>query len=86
VRSGLPREGRDPARAVWVDLRRLFGRGSAAAEGIDMHQPAPGGLHAWLRTSEGAWGGRVPYVVVMTDGSTKKFAGQLVPAHVLTPR
>jgi hypothetical protein len=85
-RSGLPLKGRDQARAVWVDLRQLFGRGSAAAEGIDIRRPAPGGLHAWLRTSDGAWVGRVSYVVVMTDGTTRKFADQLVPAHALSPR
>jgi hypothetical protein len=85
-RSGLPLKGLDPVRAVWVDLRRLFGRGSAAAEGIDMSRPAPRGLHAWLRTADGAWVGRVSYVVVMTDGSTRKFTDQLVPAHALIPR
>ena len=51
-----------------------------------MCQPAPGGLHAWLRTSDGAWVGRVSYVVMMTDGSTRKFTDQLVPARALTPR
>jgi hypothetical protein len=51
-----------------------------------MRQRAPGGLHAWLHTSDGAWVGRVSYVVVMTDGSTRKFADQLVPAHALLPR
>jgi hypothetical protein len=56
-RSGLPLPGQG----------RRVSAGSAAAEGIDMRQPAPGGLPAWLRISDGAWVGRVSYVVVMTD-------------------
>ena len=57
-----------------------------SAQGIDLGQPAPGGLIKWLRTSEGGWVGVVNVVVPMTDGSTVKFDEQLVPASALRPR
>jgi hypothetical protein len=71
---------------VWVDLVAVFGRTGGAAEGIDISQPAPGGLLRWMRTSAGGWVGVVNVVVTMTDGSTVKFDEQLVPAHALRPR
>jgi hypothetical protein len=77
---------RDHARGVWVDLAELFGRDGSAAEGIDLDQPAAGGLTKWLRTSGGTWVGVVNVVISMTDGSTMKVKGQLVPARALRPR
>ena len=71
---------------MWVDLAALFGHGGAHVDGIDTSQPTPGGLTRWLRTSDGAWIGKVNYIVTMRDGSTRKFADQLVPAVALRPR
>jgi hypothetical protein len=71
---------------VWVDLAALFGAGDGTAEGIDMSRPAPGGLTRWIRTSDGGWVGVVNMIVPMTDGSTVKFAEQLIPSHALRPR
>ena len=85
-RSGLPLKGRDHAKPVWVDLRALFGSTGRWAEGIDLDKPAPGGVTRWLRCSDASWVGVVNVVVTMTDGSTHKFADQLIPSHALSPR
>lgn len=89
-RSGLPLTTRETAICgVWVDLAVLFGHGGSAGaqvDGIDTNQPAPGGLTRWLRTSDGAWIGRVTYIATMRDGSTIKLPDQLVPAAALRPR
>ena len=77
---------RTHAQPVWVDLAALFGRADRSGEGVDISQPAPGGLIKWLRTSDGGWVGLVDTVVTMTDGSTMKFDSQLVPARALRPR
>ena len=77
---------RDHARAVWVDLGQWFGTNGSAAEGIDLGQPAPGGLVRWIRTSGATWVGVVNIVVPMTDGSTMKLDSQLIPARALRPR
>lgn len=52
-------------------------------DGIAVDQPTPGGLTRWLRTSGGAWVGVVTLVIPMTDGSTMKLEGQLIPARAL---
>ena len=77
---------REHAQPVWVDLAAVFGRADGAAEGIALDQPCPGGLLRWLRTSAGGWVGVVNVVIKMTDGTTVKFADQLVPAAALRPR
>jgi hypothetical protein len=38
---------------VWVDLAALFGHADGSAEGIDISQPARGGMAKCLRTSDG---------------------------------
>jgi hypothetical protein len=81
-----PLKGRDHTKPVWVDLRALFGSTGRWAEGIDLDKPAPGGLTRWLRCSDASWVGVVNVVVTMTDGSTRKFADQLIPSHALSPR
>ena len=89
-RSGLPLTTQEAAICgVWVDLAALFGHGGrspAEIDGIDTSQPAPGGLTRWLRTSDGAWIGRVTYIATLRDGSTMRLPGQLVPATALRPR
>jgi hypothetical protein len=85
-RSGVPLTGRDQAQAVWVDLAGLFGRPGGAAAGIVTDRPAAGGLSRWLRTADGAWVGVVTYLATLTDGTSIKYADQLAPARVLTPR
>jgi hypothetical protein len=75
------------AKAVWVDLRQLLGsRGGAGIEGIDLDAPCAGGLTEWLRASDGHWIGVVTLVLPMTDGTTRKIEGQLVPEPALRPR
>jgi len=85
-RSGAPLKGRDQAQAVWVDLATLFGRAEGMAAGIITDRPVAGGLSRWLRTADGAWVGVVTYFATLTDGTSVKYADQLVPARVLTPR
>ncbi len=77
---------RDRAQPVWLDLAALFGRAEGVAAGIVTDQPVAGGLSRWLRTADGAWVGVVTYVATLTDGTYVKYADQLVPARVLTPR
>jgi hypothetical protein len=85
-RTGQPMTSRTHAQPVWVDLAVLFGRTGGSADGIDISQPAHGGLIKWLRTSGGGWVDIVNLVVTMTDGSTVRFAEQLVPSNALRPR
>ena len=85
-RTGQPLASRERAQPVWVDLAVLFGRADGAAEGIDISQPAPDGLIKWIRTSAGGWVAVVNVVVTMTDGTTVKFAEQLIGSHALRPR
>jgi hypothetical protein len=85
-RSGAPLKGRDQAQAVWVDLAGLFGRAEGVAAGIVTDRPAAGGLSRWLLTADGAWVGVVTYLATLTDGTSIKYADQLVQARVLTPR
>jgi hypothetical protein len=86
-RTGQPLASRERAvKGVWVDLRALFGSTSGDAEGIDLDAPGAGGLLEWIRLSDGGWAARVTYVVKMTDGSTRKFSDQVVPARALRPR
>ena len=56
------------------------------AAGIVTDLPVAGGLSRWLRTADGAWVGVVTYVATLTDGTSVKYADQLMPARVLTPR
>jgi hypothetical protein len=77
---------RDHTWAVWVDLGEWLGRDGGAADGIAVDQPAPGGLIRWIRTSGGTWVGVVNVIITMTDGSTVKYAEQLIPARALRPR
>lgn len=79
-------KGRDQAQAVWVDLGALFGRAEGVAAGIITDQLVAGGLSRWLPTADGAWVGVVTYLATLTDGTSIKYADQLVPAPVLTPR
>ena len=69
-----------------MDLAALFGQAEGAAAGIVTDRPVAGGLSRWLRTADGAWIGVVTYVATLTDGTSVKYADQLVPAHILTPR
>jgi hypothetical protein len=86
-RTGQPMTSREHAsKGVWVDLRAIFGSAGRSAEGIDLDAPTPGGLFEWLRLGDGGWAARVTYVATMTDGSTRKFVDQLVPAEALRPR
>ena len=85
-RSGVPLEGRGHAQAVWVDLATLFGRAEGMAAGVVTDQPVAGSLSRCPRTADGAWIGVVAYVATLTDGTSVKYADQLVPAHILTPR
>lgn len=77
---------RDHTRAVWVDLGQWFGRDGSAGEGIDLDQPAAGGLIRWIKTSGGTWVGVVNVVIPFTDNTTMKFENQLIPARALRPR
>ena len=77
---------RDHTRGVGVDLGEWLGRAGGAADGIAVDQPAPGGLIRWIRTSAGGWVGVCNVVVTMTDGTTVKYAEQLISARALRSR
>jgi hypothetical protein len=84
-RTGQPMSSRDRAvRRVQVDLRQWLGSDVAGVGGIDLSQPAAGGLVRWIRTT-GGWVGVCNVVVTMTDNTTMKFESQLVPARALRP-
>ena len=84
-RSGRPLSSRGHAtKRVWVDLRQWLGSDVKGVGGIDLSQPAAGGLVRWIRTT-GGWVGVCNVVVTMTDGTTAKFGDQLIPARALRP-
>ena len=84
-RSGQPLSSRGHAtKRVWVDLRQWLGSDMKGVGGIDLSQPAAGGLIRWIRTT-GGWVGVCNVVVTMTDGTTAKFGDQLIPARALRP-
>ena len=76
---------RDHARPVSIDVGLWLGSHGGDGDGIDVDQPAAGGLVRWIRTT-GGWVGVVNVVLVLTDGSTIKFSEQLIPARALRPR
>jgi hypothetical protein len=75
---------RDHARGVWVNVSQWLGS-ATDREGIDTSQAAAGGLLRWIRTTSG-WVGVVNVIMVLPDGSMKKYAEQLIPARALRPR
>ena len=84
-RAGQPFSSRERAtKRVSVDLRQWLGSDVAGVGGIDVSQPAAGGLVRWIRTT-GGWVGVCNVVVTLTDGTTQKFGDQLIPARALRP-
>jgi hypothetical protein len=83
-RTGQPMASRDHARGVWVNVSQRLGS-ATDREGIDTSQAAAGGLLRWIRTTS-TWVGVVNVIMVLPDGSTTKYAEQLIPARALRPR
>ena len=85
-RSGAPLKGRDQAQAVWVDLAALFGRAEAWQPASSLIGRRPAACPLATDRGRRAWVGVATYVATLTDGTSIKYADQLVPARILAPR
>lgn len=90
---GPPQRGDDrylrTPRPVWVDLATLYpitGSTRPFQDGWDLQAEVPGELHAWMRTTTGAWIAMVRYRVRRGTGEEGVMHTGWLPAWSVRPR
>jgi hypothetical protein len=86
----------EPPRPVTVDLATAIAHGGGRlahdlplrvrADGLNLDVQVPGVLHAWARTSRGAWLGACTFTIPTGNKLGSLNVTQWCPATAITPR